>query len=228
MMAPPTDDALHPRAERPVVVLSTLAAVAGLIALTLTMVPAVRRLVVDIDATWYTAVTERETPGLVATAETLAVLGGVYVTAPLRIAVAALFAVRRRWWKLTAWLLAIVVSEAVMTTMKLLYDRPRPGLSLELADTPAFPSGHSTAAAVTATALVLLCTRPGRSRWAWSAVAAALVAVMGASRVYLRVHWLSDVLMGSLLGLTTGLLAVWTTAVVAEHRRRARVAREEL
>jgi membrane-associated phospholipid phosphatase len=213
------------RPERPVLVLSAVALVAFLVALSLTTVPVVRTAVVEIDATWHAGATDRETPVLVALAQAMAVIGGVYVTAPLRVLVSLVFAARRQWWKLIAWLVSIVASELLTTWLKVLYDRQRPQLALEATGSAAFPSGHAAATAVTATTLVLLCTRPGRSRRRWSLAAAVLVAAMAASRVYLRVHWLSDVLMGTIVGVVTGLLAVWVTTVVAERRRRATAGR---
>jgi membrane-associated phospholipid phosphatase len=220
-MGPVATSDVRPHVERPVLTLSAIVVVVGLVALALTTVPVVRDAVVEIDAAWHRAVTDREAPGLVALAQAMAVLGGVYVTAPLRVLVSLVFAARRQWWRLTAWLLAIAASELVTTALKLVYDRQRPLLPLEATRSAAFPSGHAATAAVTATALVLLCTRPGPSRRQWSLVATVLVLLMGVSRVYLRVHWLSDVLMGTLVGLAAGLFAVGVTTVIAEHRRRA-------
>jgi membrane-associated phospholipid phosphatase len=217
---PTLGDRDHRPAERPVLVLSGLTILTALVVLALTTVPPVRAFVVSIDVSWLRAAVELERPGMVLLAETFAVIGGAYVTAPLRIAVALLFAAQRHWWKLTAWVLAIMTSELATTVMKAAYSRERPELTLELAGSGAFPSGHASAAAVTATTLVLLCTRPGPARRRWTLVATVLVALMALSRVYLRVHWLSDVLMGTLVGTAAGLVAVGVTAAIAERRRR--------
>jgi membrane-associated phospholipid phosphatase len=219
----PDDGHALVRGERPILVLTGLALFAGILGAAATAIGPVRELVVRIDLAWLDAAIATERAALVAVAEALAVLGSVYVTMPLRIAVSAVFVARRQWWKLAAWLLAIAASEFATTAMKALYARERPHLTLEVAPSAAFPSGHAAAAAVTAITLVLLCTRPGPRRWRWSAVAALVVVAMAASRVYLRVHWLSDVVMGTLVGATAGLVAVGVTTVVAEHRRRSRV-----
>ena len=70
----------------------------------------------------------------------------------------------------------------------------------------AFPSGH---AMVTATLWVLMALQR-RSRVLWI-VATFLTALVGLSRVILGVHYLSDVLVGFLLGLILVLLGAWLT-----------------
>ena len=74
-----------------------------------------------------------------------------------------------------------------------------------------FPSGHTQAATVTYTAVVLVVgwqlARPGPvARRTSAAIVVAVVAGVGLSRIYLGVHWPSDVLGGWLLG------SAWVTA----------------
>jgi membrane-associated phospholipid phosphatase len=82
-----------------------------------------------------------------------------------------------------------------------------------------FPSGHATAAAVTAMALVVVLLPPGPSRWRWEVRAALFVLLMGLSRTYLGAHWLSDAVAGTLFGTAVVLTSV---VVVIGLRNRLR------
>ena len=69
-----------------------------------------------------------------------------------------------------------------------------------------FPSGHAAFAGATCVAAVLLFTKVDRRRGPWWALAALGIAGMAWSRTYLQVHWLLDVIAGSLLGAGVALL----------------------
>jgi undecaprenyl-diphosphatase len=107
----------------------------------------------------------------------------------------------------TAVLLANAASHLVVQALKRLVGRARPcdtaGTSLALVDLPdpfSFPSGHS--AAVTAVAATLALAHPPAGL-----VALPIAVAVCASRVQLRVHHVSDVLAGALLGLGGAILA---------------------
>ena len=144
-------------------------------------------------------------------------LGLVYVTLPVRIAIAGLLAWRRRWWHLAAFAAAVVLSEVLIGTLKGSYDRVRPPGSLVATSGASFPSGHSVAATVTVVAAVIALVPPGRARVAWGAAAAAFSVLMALSRAYLGAHWLSDAVAGVLLGTSCALLAA--LAVTGLQRR---------
>jgi membrane-associated phospholipid phosphatase len=133
-------------------------------------------------------------------AEGLSLIGGVWVNWPIRIAALVVLAVRRHWVQLAAFALAVITSEILIGTLKAAYDRPRPPGSLSSTSGATFPSGHAIAGAVTAVGLVVVLLPPGRPRWRWELRAVAFAFLMALSRVYLRAHWLSDVVAGGLLG----------------------------
>ena len=96
-------------------------------------------------------------------------------------------------------------------TFKPLVSRARPWVAMEnfavlvtSSDPNSFPSGHTCAAFAFAVALCM--TQP--QRWAKGA-ALALAALMGFSRLYVGVHFPSDVLAGAVIGSLCGLLAGW-------------------
>jgi undecaprenyl-diphosphatase len=96
-------------------------------------------------------------------------------------------------------------------------DRPRPDGSLVATDGMSYPSGHAAyAVAWVAIAVVLTRTLPGLARTTLAIVAAIVVAVVvGLTRVYLRAHYLSDVLGGAGLAATTFALCGMAGLVVA-------------
>jgi membrane-associated phospholipid phosphatase len=90
-------------------------------------------------------------------------------------------------------------------------DRPRWPDPVDSADYAAFPSGHAMTAMVVCGLLLWLLRRHGTAgrRWALAvAVAAVAVAGVGFTRMYLGVHWPSDVLGGWLLGACVVALSV--------------------
>src|SRR5690606_23141151 len=96
-----------------------------------------------------------------------------------------------------AFLVATFSRPAIEFVLKLVVDRERPDLERMVAGNgPSFPSGHVMAAVALWGLLPLLVSLYTRRRaiwWASVAVAGALIAGIAASRVYLGVHWFSDV-----------------------------------
>lgn len=176
-----------------------------------------RGFVQDVDD-WFNdlMVDVRFTP-LVWVAKALAFAGSVWINWPIRVVVMVMLAVRRRWVQLTAFVLAVATSEPLIGILKEVYERPRPPGGLYATHSFAFPSGHAIAGAVTAVGIVIVLLPPGPRRWRWEIQAAVFAGLMALSRTYLSVHWLTDVVGGTLLGVT---LAVGWPAVLQELRER--------
>jgi membrane-associated phospholipid phosphatase len=144
-------------------------------------------------------------------------VGGPSVLAPLGAGLVALFA-WRRWWR-GAVLLAVSMAGALVldTTLKLAFRRPRP---VPFFDYPApasysFPSGHALFSfCFFATAAALLAPRlrsRALRRLVWIVAAGAILAI-GFSRIYLGVHYPSDVLGGYVAGL------LWSSVIMVGDR----------
>jgi membrane-associated phospholipid phosphatase len=160
-----------------------------------------------LDNAWLRLMVTHQSGPVTALAKFLNLLGMVYITLPVRIVIAGYLALRRRWWHLAAFVVAIVMSEALIGTLKAIYDRARPTGSLVATSGASFPSGHSIAATVTVVAAVIALVPPGRRRAWWGAGAVVFSALMALSRAYLAAHWLSDAIAGVLLGTSCALLA---------------------
>jgi membrane-associated phospholipid phosphatase len=154
---------------------------------------------------------------LVWVAKALAFAGSVWVNWPVRVVVMVALAVRRRWLQLSAFALAVATSEPLIGLLKDVYQRPRPVGGLYATESFSFPSGHAIAGAVTAVGIVIALVPPGPKRWRWEVQAGLFAGLMALSRTYLGVHWLSDVVAGTLLGVT---LAVGWPALLQELRER--------
>jgi undecaprenyl-diphosphatase len=114
---------------------------------------------------------------------------------------------------LRSWvpLLAVVGADALQNAIKALVDRPRPSVThLEHVTSSSFPSGHATQTTAFLVAVVsLVCVaRSGRLRAATTILAAVLACAIGASRVYLGVHYPTDVAAGIVLG------GAWAAGVI--------------
>jgi undecaprenyl-diphosphatase len=112
---------------------------------------------------------------------------------------------------------ALVVGSLLSTLAKGWYGRDRPPVALHATTVSldAFPSGHATDAAAffgSAAFVVALSVVHGRIAKVGVLVAgAALAAVVGASRLVLAVHWLSDVVAGWALGTVVAVAVVTAT-----------------
>ena len=139
-------------------------------------------------------------------------LGYYWVVVPLTLFFAYLFF--RRGHALYAVLLLISSAGAALlaTFLKYLFQRPRPELfeSDYTASFYSFPSGHATIAVAfygTLALLIALRLQDWR-RWAVLVVGAALALLLGLSRLYLGVHYPTDILAGYLAAtLWTGTVA---------------------
>jgi membrane-associated phospholipid phosphatase len=137
--------------------------------------------------------------------------------------VSLILASRRRW----RWMIYLIVTAGggglLDFELKRYFARARPAVAemLRRANGYSFPSGHAMGSAVAYGALAYLAFRAIRSWPARAGVIAllyTLVAAVALSRIYLGVHWVSDVLAG----ISAGTVWVTTTTVAYETMRRIR------
>ena len=109
----------------------------------------------------------------------------------------------------------------ISTLLKELFDRPRPDLEhAARVFTASFPSGHATLSAVTFLTLGALLTRATadrKSKLYFMATAIILTMMVGLSRLYLGVHYPSDILAGWCLGSAWAVLC-WGGALWLQRR----------
>ncbi len=144
----------------------------------------------------------------------LPLIGTNYSLAPL-VAIAVIW-LWRRGRHLPALHLAIVQagSWALNPAIKFTVPRPRPDL-FELRGQfafPAYPSGHSIAVVSVLFTVAYLIHRSGHGPWAYGVVGAFYV-LNSYSRIYLAVHWPTDVIGGTVVG------AIWLAATMTAFRR---------
>src|SRR5919107_6129168 len=132
-------------------------------------------------------------------------LGYYYVVLPL-LALVALVFYRRGWW-LSAVLLVVSTGGSIVltTVLKGVFQRTRPELfdSGYQASFYSFPSGHATVAVgfYGMLTLVLAYRMGGRARWVVAVSGILVVLLIGFSRLYLGVHYPTDVVAGYLAAL---------------------------
>jgi len=138
-------------------------------------------------------------------------LGGLTVLGFVTLAVLGLLWFQSRRRAAGLLLLAIIGGQVFSTLSKAIFDRPRPDLVPHgtLVTSASFPSGHSMMAAVVWLTLAAMVTRvqPDRVlRLYITALAIAVTLAVGFSRVWLGVHWPTDVLAGWAAGAAWALI----------------------
>jgi undecaprenyl-diphosphatase len=125
-------------------------------------------------------------------------------------------------------LLAALLGGLLLNTgLKHFYDRRRPDVVPHLREvtTPSFPSGHAALSAVAYPTLGVMCARAvtGPAVRAYCVAAAALLPLLvGVSRIYLGVHYPTDVLAGWMVGACWA-IACWVITSAAFVQTRVRV-----
>lgn len=138
-------------------------------------------------------------------ARDITALGGFTVLTLVIVLAALLLVMNHRGRHAAVLVGAVVVSQVVSEIIKHVIDRPRPALvpHLDMVYSSSFPSGHAMMSPVvylTLAAVVSTGLEPAGVRGARMTAAALLVVLIGVSRVYLGVHWPTDVLGGWILG----------------------------
>ena len=157
------------------------------------------------------------TPQLDAPMHAVSILGSPSGLIPLiLISSLVLWHYRRRW--ALALPAVMLGTGALQLLSKWAIDRPRPNLAAW-----GFPSGHVLSLVVFCglVAYLLSSSQLGRTwRWVGCGISAGVLLAVAFSRLYLDVHWLSDVFGGFALGLSYLLTIIWGVELVSHRRER--------
>ena len=155
------------------------------------------------------------TPNAVAYFKAASFVGSPTVVGVVGILAALGLGVKRQWRSFIALIAAFLGSGAINWSIKQLIQRPRPEYSFANVHDASFsfPSGHAmgslVAYGIVAYMLIRYCQPGPRLRKIIIAFTVALVFAIGLSRLYLEVHYLSDVIAGYLAG------AVWLVVCIS-------------
>jgi len=173
------------------------------------------------DVTAFDVVGELRTGWLVDVAEAVTKLGSLDAVLPLAALCAALLAWRRRWAELGVLVVGLGIVVAGVHELKAEVGRPRPDGGLVETSGSSFPSAHAAYSTfyVWLAVTIVMRLRAGMTRGALVVAAGiALTALVGLSRVYLHVHYLSDVNAGWALGAAAFSLCAAVALVITTIR----------
>lgn len=128
---------------------------------------------------------------------------------------------------LAGWLIAVPLAENLIApAAKYLLNRPRPHWLHPIAveHTTSYPSGHAAGAGMFAAAVLLLgfiTIRSATVAWVIAASGLLVALAISADRIFLGVHYLSDVVGGGLLGVAIT-VAGWIAVLILQRRRGAK------
>ncbi len=121
----------------------------------------------------------------------------------LIVAVSLFLAIQRHWRTLMYWLSAVAFALLATVALKHGLQIPRPPNQVPGLGPYSFPSGHALRAVVLFGFLAVIIARAMREKWRWLpySLAGLMIILVALSRLYLGVHWLSDVLGSITLGI---------------------------
>ena len=154
-------------------------------------------------------------------AKVLTTLGSSVIVLPVTVIAVGVLAWERRWQEAAVIAIAVAITYIGVAELKALTDRPRPPDPLTGSEGSGFPSGHAAHSMLypwLALTLVIR-VRPGIvGGTALLVTGFAIAAIVGLTRIYLRVHYMSDVTSGWALG-AAGFCLCAAVAMVVSHIR---------
>ncbi|WP_426177321.1 phosphatase PAP2 family protein [Massilia sp. TWR1-2-2] len=148
-------------------------------------------------------------------------VGGPAGTIALIVTLSLYFAYRRYWRTLGYWIAAVSVAEVLVWVVKFTLGRARPHNIYTGIEQYSFPSGHTTLSIVVYgfMAFLLANGKPTKKKVALTLTAATVIVLISISRIYLGVHWFSDVIGSLSLGMIwVALLSIAFTHHVKNQR----------
>ncbi|MBN2538649.1 MAG: bifunctional DedA family/phosphatase PAP2 family protein, partial [Deltaproteobacteria bacterium] len=162
------------------------------------------------------------TPGLTKVMTALTGFGSIYLLAPVVLLLALYLLFLRNWGDLFALFIAAGVGQTLLILLKLFFHRPRPMPQLALSHGFSFPSGHSFSAIIIYGFLMYITwqvMQRGIKRTAIVAALSLLILSIGISRIYLNVHWTTDVMAGFAFGLAWLIMSIIMVKTMKEMTR---------
>jgi undecaprenyl-diphosphatase len=168
-------------------------------------------------------------PAMTVLLQTATTMGGLAGETVIVAAVAVMLLVRKERASAIFVMVTAATGALLNTALKMIFVRARPDVATALAVARwySYPSGHAMASFITFGALAYLALRqpwPWRARSAGLAIALTMVVLVGVSRVYLGVHWASDIAGGwsaGIVWLVTALVAFEMLLRLRQRRRGA-------
>src|SRR5258708_5551224 len=141
------------------------------------------------------------------------------------IIIALYYAVRRQWNHLTVWIAAVAGIEILTEILKLFIRRPRPVFTNPFVTALqfSFPSGHASVSLVVyglIAYLMMSAVNVGWKRTLILTTMTVLILMIGFSRIYLGVHFFSDVIAGYVIGVICLAICINALGILQRHHKR--------